>query len=156
MKNQSEEIDLLNDAFHDVKLITTNNDLLPFVKIPKSLEFRLYPGTSATVKIPSGIGIIISRNDEHVTGDSLSIDTHWTVHDGSNVALHVNSSCSRFVSTYSYASGDEVPRVRVCLSRKSVSRIDDCKKIHKPGNTRDSRQACHRVFLFCLRIRRSL
>ena len=64
MKNQSKEIDLLNDTFHDVKLITANNDLLPFIKIPKSLEFRLYPRTSAIVKIPSGIGIIISRKSE--------------------------------------------------------------------------------------------
>jgi len=60
-KSKNEEINLLNDTFHDVKLITANDDLLPFIKIPKSLEFRLYPGTSAIMGIPSGTGLIVPR-----------------------------------------------------------------------------------------------
>jgi hypothetical protein len=60
----SEETNLLNDAFHDVELITANDDFLPFIKIPESLEFGFYPGTSATGRIPSGIGVIISRKSE--------------------------------------------------------------------------------------------
>lgn len=49
--------------------------------------------------------------DAHITSNALCINANGAMHDGSDMAFHVDAACCCLITTYTDAGRNEVPRV---------------------------------------------
>ena len=117
------DMHLLHDTLHDVQLIAADDDLLALVESTKSFELWLDSGTQAIV---AHVSRCLTDAEKiciylRVFRNTVRIDAHGAVTDGSNVSLDIDTTaCGSLVSTYADARGGEVTRVGVCLEADEV------------------------------------
>lgn len=96
--------DLLNDALHNVELVTTDDDFLTLIQSVEGVQFGLDSRT------------------ENISSDARGVDTDGAVVYSSNMTFDVNASLvgGGLVSANSNARRDEVTRVGIGLEADEI------------------------------------
>ena len=116
--------DLGEDALGRVKLVATDNDLLPVVEASKGFNLGSDTGAHAFVSgkleyMPASGGD--GREDQPICLDVVKVDADGAVRDAGDGTLRVDSSGPSFVTHDADARGEEVARVRVRLEADEVA-----------------------------------
>lgn len=103
-KRRQIRADLLDNALDNIKLVTTNNDLLALVQSAKGVQFGLDSRT------------------ENISSDACRVDTDGAIVHGGNMTLDVNTSLigGGLVTANSNTRRDEVTRVGISLEADEI------------------------------------
>jgi hypothetical protein len=98
-----ERAQLLYNPLDNVQLIASNDDLFPGVELEEGLQLGLNARTRAKNEIVSKrTRKPRTLYDSQVTRDARRVDTDGSMHDGSDMALHVDTARSHLISTDSH------------------------------------------------------